>query len=66
MIGMRDAFLTLETIPEQLIQDGEGTVYAVREMGRIRFQQEFGELLEVSGVLFVSDSPFQPWRVQGM
>ena len=33
MTGMRDAFLTLETIPEQLVHDGEGIVYAVREMG---------------------------------
>ena len=53
MTGMRDAFLTLETIPDQLGHDGDGTVYAVREMGRVRFQLEFGELLEVLGVLFV-------------
>ena len=33
MTRIRDTFLTLETIPEQLIQDGEGTVYAVKEMG---------------------------------
>ena len=44
---------SLETISEQLIQDGEGTVYAFRAMGRVRFQLEFGELLEVSGILFV-------------
>ena len=35
MTGMRDAFLTLETIPKQLVQDEEDTVYAVREMGRV-------------------------------
>ena len=30
---MQESFLNLETIPEQLIVDGEGTIYAVREMG---------------------------------
>ena len=39
---MMEAFLTLETIPEQLVQDGERTIYEVKEMGRVRFQLEFG------------------------
>ena len=33
MVGMRDAFLTIETIPEQLKQDGEGTMYEVIGVG---------------------------------
>ena len=35
MIVMRDAFLTIETIPKQLTQDGEGTMYAVRGVERV-------------------------------
>ena len=36
MTRIRDASLTLETILEQLVQDGEGIVYAFTKMKRVR------------------------------
>ena len=36
MTRLRDASLTLETILEKLVQDGEGIVYAFTKMKRVR------------------------------
>ena len=33
MTRMQDAFLAIEIIPEQLIHDGEGTLYAIKGVG---------------------------------
>jgi hypothetical protein len=50
MTGTWDVFLNISEIgPGQYVNEA----YEVRGVGRVRFQLEFGELLEVDGVLFV-------------
>jgi hypothetical protein len=54
MIGLWCIFLSItETGPDRLVESEGGMARAVRGVGRVRFQLEFGELLVVDGVLFV-------------
>jgi hypothetical protein len=53
MTGVHDAFLILEHTPLQLARDVQGVDHLVTGVGRVRFMLDIGELLEVSGVLFV-------------
>jgi hypothetical protein len=54
MKGIWHIFLSItETAPDRLVESEGGMARAVRGVGRVRFHLEFGELLEVNGVLFV-------------
>jgi hypothetical protein len=54
MTGIWRIFLSIsETGPDRLVESEGGMARAVRRVGRVIFQLEFGELLVVDGVMFV-------------
>jgi hypothetical protein len=54
MTGIWRIFLSIiETGPDRLVESEGGMARVVRGVGRVRFQLEFGELVEVDRILFV-------------